>query len=34
MLKEKQMQEIQDMTLRCYSIIELVSYYANQGKQT
>jgi len=34
MLKEKQMQEIQDLKLRGYSINEIVSYYEGQGQRT
>lgn len=33
MLKKKQMQEIQDLKLRGYSINEIVKYYAEQGQK-
>ncbi len=33
MLKEKQMQEIQDLKLRGYSINEIVRYYEGQGQK-
>lgn len=33
MLKERQMQEIQDLKLRGYSINEIVKYYEEQGKK-
>ena len=33
MLKEKQMQEIQDLKLRGYSINEIIRYYEGQGRK-
>ncbi|MDD5603246.1 MAG: hypothetical protein PHG48_04060 [Eubacteriales bacterium] len=33
MLKEKQMQEIQDLKLRGYSINEILKYYEEQGRK-